>query len=68
MIGDKKRPKFNNWEKSRNYKLIWINLDKAIKIFEKCNPKDSFDRGIHFRDLNFLKQAKKLCEETNFRI
>jgi ADP-ribose pyrophosphatase YjhB (NUDIX family) len=66
LKGDKGQPSFDEGEKSRKFVLLWLNLDKAIEIFENCVPNtdNPTEIQIHHRDKNFLKQAKELLSKT----
>jgi ADP-ribose pyrophosphatase YjhB (NUDIX family) len=50
---------FTDWEKERNFKLLWVSFDKAIDLFSKAKPQNPFCVEINKRDLNFIKLAKK---------
>lgn len=59
-------PQFDHWEQERGFKLLWVSIDEAVRIFEKCRPTDPYERIVHNRDLNFIKEAKELIEEKKF--
>jgi ADP-ribose pyrophosphatase YjhB (NUDIX family) len=59
LIGEKNEAEFDEWEKSRNFVLVWMNIDKAIDLFENTHPRDLYEIIIHGRDLNFLKIARE---------
>lgn len=65
LAGDRGVPHFEAEEIERGFKLIWMNIDRAIETFEKCLPNVIIPhrRLIHSRDLNFLKQTKQLLEK-----
>jgi 8-oxo-dGTP diphosphatase len=58
LVGERGKPSFDDWEKERSFKLLWVPIDKAIRTFELADPKDKFERIINNRDLSFLKKAK----------
>jgi ADP-ribose pyrophosphatase YjhB (NUDIX family) len=66
LKGNRGEPQFDDWEKSRDFMLLWINIDKAIKVFENIHPTDPYEKIIHHRDLNFLKKARKIIKKDNF--
>lgn len=63
LVGERGEPDFDENEKQRKFELLWVNIDQAIKIFERCVPKtdDPIEIAIHHRDLNFLKKARDLA-------
>lgn len=59
VSGQKGKVDFTEKEKSKGFVLRWINLDEAIKLFEKDKTKNYEGGFIRIRDLIFLKEAKK---------
>lgn len=59
VIGEKKDTKFDDWEKSNNFKLHWLCFEDAVKLFQSASPEDEFKKEINKRDLEFLKIAYK---------
>jgi len=59
LDGDKGEPQFDDWEKSREFKLEWLNIEDAIKKFESSHPENEYEKIIQNRDLNFLREANK---------
>ncbi len=57
-----KKQDFTDKEKSDGFKLIWITLNKAIKLVEKSRPSDYSGRFIVKRDLIFLKKAREMLK------
>lgn len=57
--GEKGKPNFDDYEKKRKFKLVWIGFDDAIKLLEQCKPQYPFNAKIVKRDLYFLKEARK---------
>lgn len=62
LEGKTGNPEFDAWEKDHNFKLIWVNLDKALKIFDNCHPQEPFEKTIHERDYRFLRKAKEMLD------
>jgi 8-oxo-dGTP pyrophosphatase MutT (NUDIX family) len=58
-INDRKRSYFTKEETERNFKLIWSDIDEAIKLFENPKSRVPFDLEMNDRDLKFIKLAKK---------
>ncbi len=56
-VGDSSNPSFDDWEKSNNFKLIWVTYDEAVKLFESSETEDTFGYEINKRDLYFLKKG-----------
>jgi 8-oxo-dGTP diphosphatase len=59
-IGEVNSPSFDDWEKSNDFKLIWVTYDEAVKLFESSKTKDPFGREINKRDLEFLKKGREV--------
>ncbi len=62
-ITSKGETAFDDGEKEKDFKLVWMTLDQAIAALEKDQPTSYYTGGfIRERDLIFLKEAKKLQE------
>lgn len=59
LKGERLEPEFDNWEMDRNFDLEWMNIDEAIELMSKTEPKNKYENIIHNRDLSFLKIAKE---------
>lgn len=55
-----KDPEFDDWEKSQNMKIIWVNINQAINLFKNAKPQDNFSQKINQRDFEFILKAKKI--------
>ena len=53
-------PVFTKKEINDGFQLQWMTLDKAIRLSESDRPKDYEGKFIQLRELEFLKQAKKV--------
>ena len=53
-------PSFDNWEKFNQMRVIWVDINQAIKLFRSATPKDSISSQINQRDLNFVLTAKEI--------
>jgi 8-oxo-dGTP pyrophosphatase MutT (NUDIX family) len=62
-IGEKTDPSFDDFEKERNFKLLWVNTNMAYKLFESTHPKNYYDKIITDRDLAFIKKAMQLIQK-----
>ncbi len=51
---------FDDWEKSQNMKIIWLNIHQAVNLFKNAKPKDNFSQKINQRDFEFILKAKKI--------
>jgi len=61
--GEKNKPLIigNENEYEKKYKILWINIDKAIKLIEKSIKQDNlYDQYTIERDLILLNKAKEL--------
>ncbi len=56
----KGEPSFTDDEVREGFKLVWMNLDKAIATLKSDKPGDYQGKFIQERDLAFLEVAKKL--------
>lgn len=55
VIGAKGISSFTEHEKNNNFKVEWVKLEDAIKIFEKDKPDEYDGKFICERDLTFLR-------------
>lgn len=60
IIPELKSPEYTDDEANLGFKLVWTDLDEAIKILETDKPLDYQGKYIQIRDLTFLKEAKKI--------
>lgn len=61
--GEVGEPAWEEGEIEEDFKIIWIQLKEAIKLMEKENPEKIKNKFIVKRDLEFLKEAKKMLQE-----
>jgi 8-oxo-dGTP diphosphatase len=57
-ISRKDKPSFDDWEKSNDFKLIWVAYDEAVRLFESSETSDLYGKKINKRDLDFLKKGE----------
>ena len=63
IISKGEPPKFTESELIEEFELMWMPLEKAIKIMENDKP-TNFEGGfIRDRDLTFLKTAQKMINK-----
>lgn len=53
-------PSFDDWEKSQNMKIIWVNINQAINLFKNAKPQNNFSQKINQRDFEFILKAKEI--------
>jgi len=53
-------PTFDDWEKSQNMKIIWVDINQSIIFFKNARPKDNFSQKINQRDFEFIIKAKEI--------
>ncbi|OGF20330.1 hypothetical protein A2Y83_04940 [Candidatus Falkowbacteria bacterium RBG_13_39_14] len=58
----KGEPEFTEEEISNGFKLEWLPIDETIAIAEKDKPEKYLAKFMKYRDLIYLKEAKKLKE------
>lgn len=63
LKGEKGTATFDEDELARNYKLVWMNADKAIAMMENITAENEYENIIHNRDLGFLKKAKEYIDK-----
>ena len=51
---------FTKEEREAGFKLEWVPIGEAIKLFKDSTPKDYTARYIQVRDYTFLLEAKRL--------
>jgi ADP-ribose pyrophosphatase YjhB (NUDIX family) len=49
---------FTKAELENKFKLLWLDIDDAIKLFENVKTKELFELEMNKRDLQFVKLAK----------
>jgi 8-oxo-dGTP pyrophosphatase MutT (NUDIX family) len=57
-IKDYGRQYFTEIEIKNKFKLLWIDIDEAINLFENVKTKKLFELEMNKRDLKFVKIAK----------
>lgn len=53
-------PTFDDWDKSQNMKIIWVDINQAINLFKNAKPQNNFSQKINQRDFKFILQAKEI--------
>jgi len=51
---------FTKEEENVGFKLEWVTIEEAIRLFKESVPEDYTARFIRLRDYNFLLEAKRL--------
>ncbi len=59
-IGDYCETSFDEFEKENDFKLHWLSIEEAIRLFRSASPSEEFGREINQRDLAFLIKAKEI--------
>jgi 8-oxo-dGTP diphosphatase len=62
-LGKPIQPVFTKKEKNSGFQLQWVSLDQAISLSKSDRPEDYEGKFIQLRELEFLKQAKKVSSE-----
>ncbi|TAK96390.1 NUDIX hydrolase [Patescibacteria group bacterium] len=60
LVGDKRKNAFDSWERSNDFQLHWVTFDEAVRLFSSSVTQDKFGVEINKRDLDFLKEGRKL--------
>ncbi len=63
LVGEKGTPTFTDKEIEEGFKLVWIDLDDAIKRFEMDDPDQYSAKFQGYRDRIFLQTAKEILEK-----
>ncbi len=63
IVGEKKAPEFDDYEKERGFSVEWHDLDKAVAMIERNEVADEDKKLLQARDLEFLKRAKEFLGE-----
>lgn len=50
---------FTEEEEKNKFKLLWLTVDEAIKLFKNVKTKKPFELAMNNRDLKFLETAHK---------
>lgn len=58
-IKDHETSYFTEEEKKNKFRLLWLSVDKAIKLFKNVKTKMPFELAMNNRDLKFLEMAYK---------
>jgi len=64
IIGQKQQPEFTDEELVDGFKLLWVDLDTAIKLVESDQPDIYEGQIINARDLTFLQEVKKIINHS----
>ena len=51
---------FDEWEKSNDFKVDWVSLKEADRLFRSSKTNDPFGKKINERDHAFLLESRKL--------
>lgn len=51
---------FTEHEVNNNFRLIWLDINSAIKLFENVKSDVQFEVNMNNRDLKFLQKAKEM--------
>ncbi|MFA6410837.1 MAG: NUDIX domain-containing protein [Candidatus Buchananbacteria bacterium] len=65
LVGKKMEPEFTDEELFDEFKLIWVEIDQAIKLIKSDQPEIYEGRIINARDLAFLQAAKEIINLKN---
>lgn len=57
-IGESKNPDFDEWEKSNDFEMKWVDYDEAVRLFQGSKTNDKFGKEINKRDLEFLLKCE----------
>lgn len=60
VVGEKGSPDFTESEKERDFSVIWVSYEEAIKLFKESQPIQFEGEYIKPRDLAFLEEARVL--------
>ncbi|HRY63645.1 MAG TPA: NUDIX domain-containing protein [Patescibacteria group bacterium] len=63
VIGEKGEPEFTEQEKEHGFKLKWVSLEEAIKLFEVDKPNDYWGQFMWRRDFDFLLKAREILDK-----
>ncbi len=55
-----KNPSFDDWEKSNNFQLLWVDFDEAFRLFERSRTEDPYGQAINERDFQYLRKAREI--------
>lgn len=61
-IGQHFPTRFDNWEKSNNFKLLWVPYSEAVRLFQSMNIDDPYGVAINNRDFMYLQRAWKIIQ------
>jgi 8-oxo-dGTP pyrophosphatase MutT (NUDIX family) len=64
-ITHKESVDFTEEEKKEGFKLLWVTIDEALKMFEVAEPKFWRAKMMNNRDYNFLKKAKEILSHNS---
>lgn len=51
-------PSFDDGEKKRNFRLLWLDINEALSLFKNPKTKSLSDLKMNNRDMEFVKIAK----------
>jgi 8-oxo-dGTP diphosphatase len=63
LKGKKGKPQFTKEEKATGYKVEWIPIEEALKLFQDNLPEDYTAKFIRLRDYTFLLEASKIINK-----
>jgi 8-oxo-dGTP diphosphatase len=67
-IGDCGWLDLTDFEKSRNFKLLWVTLEEAISLFKSKVTKNPYWIKQNDRDLEFVVKAKEYVDKNWLKI
>lgn len=66
VVGEKKAPEFDDYERERGFSVGWYDLDEAIVMIEGNEVMNEYKRVLQGRDLEFLKRAQEYLGAQEF--
>ena len=58
-IKDHKTTSFTKDEKEKQFKLLWVTFEEAIKLFENPHSRDPYRLEMNNRDIKFILTARE---------
>lgn len=55
-----------DFEKAKNFRLLWVTFDEAINLFQSRITKDPYWIKMNDRDLWFILKAKEYVDKNGF--
>ena len=59
VVGEKKAPEYDDYEKERGFSVEWYDLDEAVRMIEANVVEDRDKKALQARDLEFLKRGQE---------